>query len=136
MNAIVWGREVGITLAKRIKTGSHVFLEVVCGKKLFVSTGITTKHVPGWVTECERGNKGNTILWRDRIVRLRHLMGMQNSNVGRADIHQREGRKEGLWPRSQSLRLGKISSCFDKGCQCAEWFSALEEWVLSSSRQC
>ena len=40
----------------------------------------------GYRTECERGNKGNTVLWRGRIVRLRHLVGMQDSNMGRADF--------------------------------------------------
>jgi hypothetical protein len=36
----------------------------------------------------ERGNKGNAAPFRDRIVRLRNLMGM-NLNVGYVDIHQR-----------------------------------------------
>ena len=134
MNAIVWGRKVRNTLEKRIKNRVARFFRSCMWKSFYWHRDKACAGT-GYRTECERCNKGNTVLWRDRIARLRHLMGMQDSNVGRADIHQREGRKEGLKPRSQSLRLGKISSRFDKGCQCAERFSALEEWVLSSSRQ-
>ena len=115
------------------KQGRTLFLKVGVERESSDSTGRCRKgSVESNRTEnARRGNNRNAVSFRDSIVRLRNLVGMQNLNVEYVDVRQRGGTRERwFWLRPRSFRLGEIPSRLDQGRQRAELFGALEEGVL------